>query len=295
MHLLYLTFGSRTEVHSQAAFSIFSFLNGKSRPTTINIITDQPSLYCHLTPYTNIIALSATDLKAWEGQYQFFWRVKIKALEKICALYPSEPVIYVDTDTFLNGSLTTLQQVLKEGKALMHENESPLSTKISKTEKRMWHQLQGKTIAGVPMMHTDCMWNAGVVATPNSQNNEDCRLALAICDEMCCQGITRRLIEQYALSIALEKTYGLQPAAANIAHYWQVKDIWNNFISQFFLQSHFSQWSFDETLQQAAQLDLSQLPIGLTVRSTNRRLKHWADKLFPSKNPVYLFKNPQYL
>ena len=295
MHLLYLTFGNRTEVHSQAAFSILSFLKEENRPATINIITDQPPLYRHLGQQVNVITLSATELKAWEGEQQFFWRVKIKALEKICAVYPGQPVMYVDTDTFLNSDLATLQQWLQDGKALMHLYEGPLSTKKSKTEKKMWRQLQGKTFAGILMQPTDCMWNAGVVATPNQQQNAECRLALALCDEMCQQGVTRRLIEQYALSIALEKTYGLKPAQGLIAHYWQVKDLWNSFISQFFLQARFSEWSLEETLQQAAQIDFNQLPIGLTIRNTNRRIKQWADKLFPSKNPVYFFTHPHFL
>jgi hypothetical protein len=288
MNLLYLTFGQRTEVHSQAAFSILSFLAAGEKVDTINVITDHPAFYKHLLHKVTVLSVSPEELKEWEGTYKFFWRVKIKAIEKICAMYPDSPVVYLDSDTLLAGSLTPMQNVLLQGKALMHENEGPLSHKKSKTEKKMWRQIKQQSFGGIVMQPTNCIWNAGVVATPNIHQNKECTLALSICDEMCQKGVTPRLIEQYALSLAFEKVYGLQDAKETIAHYWSVKDSWNRLITSFFLEAHFCQWTPQETIMKAKELDVSKTPIAMHTRNTNARLKKWVDKTFPSKNPVYL-------
>lgn len=292
MHLLYLTFGNHPDLHAQAAFSIYSFLREETLLHTINVITDQPFFYNHLQQKVNIIATNAAELKDWEGKNHFFWRVKLKAIEKICALYPNDPVMYLDADTFLINDLEIIYLHLQAGKALMHMNEGPLSGKKSKTEKQMWRQIANKTFGNMLMQPAHCMWNAGVVATPNTQQNKECQLALRICDEMCSQGVAPRLIEQYALSLALQTYYELQEAQNNIVHYWSVKAIWVEKIKAFFLQTYFSQASFHEILQLLAAFDFTKIPIAQRTRNTNVRLKNFADKAFPSQNHVFLFKDP---
>lgn len=292
MNLLYLTFGINPDIHSQAAFSIYSFLKEETHIQSVSVITDQPSFYHHLQPKINVITTNATELKDWEGEHHFFWRVKIKAIEKICGMYPDSPVMYLDADTFLINGLAALSADLKAGKALMHINEGPLSAKKSKTEKLMWRQIQGKKFDDLLMQPAGCMWNAGVVATPNTQQNKECRLALAICDEMCRQGITPRLIEQYALSLALQKTYDMQEAQKTIAHYWPVKNIWVDKINHFFLHAYFSGASFDQIVQLMKDFDYTDIPISQQTRNTNLRIKHFADTVFPAKNHVYLPESP---
>ena len=84
MNLLYITFGSNTAVHMQAAFSIYSFLARFEKYNSVNIITDNKLYYQHLEDRVNIIEMTEEELKEWKGEYQFFWRIKIKAIEKIC-------------------------------------------------------------------------------------------------------------------------------------------------------------------------------------------------------------------
>lgn len=133
MNLLYITFGEKPEIHLQAAFSIYSFLAQSSQVNTINLITDNPDFYKHLEEQVNIILVTQEELIAWQGEYQFFWRVKIKAIEKLCTLYPGEPIMYLDTDTYVCGTLISIKRNLIAGSAFMHENEGFLSCKKSKT------------------------------------------------------------------------------------------------------------------------------------------------------------------
>jgi len=288
MNLLYMAFGPNTKIHLQTAFSIYSFLTQKQYVTSINIVTDNDAFYRHLSSHINIIKVTENDLTAWKGERQFFWRIKIKAIEKVCLQYPNEPVVYLDCDTFLYGDLAVLNNSLLNEKAFMHENEGPLSAKTTKTQKNMWRQIAAKTFGNLLMQPTDRMWNAGVAGTPNTRNGADCKLALAMCDEMCRQGVSRYFIEQYSLSLALEKTYGLVEAKSEIAHYWSTRDVWTDHIHDFFIEAYFAGWSYETILNKMQAIDTSALPIYQKIKTTNVRLKDWVDKMFANRNLQYL-------
>jgi len=290
MNLLYLTFGNSASIHMQAAFSICSFLSNPSASGSVNVITDNKKYYTHLGSRVNLIDITKEELLDWRGPHDFFWRIKIKAIEKICALYPGEAVMYLDTDTFLYGDAIRLAEQLKKGHALMHENEGALSAKKSKTEKKMWQQIAGKSFGKLSMVATDCMWNAGVVATPNTLGGAECQLALDICDEMCSSGVTKRLIEQYALSLALSNSYGIHEACSLIAHYWSTKEIWNKRLNDFFIEAYFSQWNIDKLIEQTRAMDTTDLPIYQRIKNTRLRLTDLITRAFPAKNIQYLTK-----
>ncbi|MFT3932064.1 MAG: hypothetical protein QM726_00495 [Chitinophagaceae bacterium] len=288
MHLLYITFGKDISNHIQAAFSICSFLTQEPAIDSINIITDEPSFYKKLSDKLNVIETNHQQLEEWKGPHQFFWRIKIKAIAAICARYPNEPVVYLDTDTFLYSSAKQINEALYKGQALMHENEGPLSKAGSKTEKKMWAQVKNKNFGGTTIVETDAMWNAGVVATPNTKDQADIQMALQICDDMCAAGVTLRLIEQFALAVALQRMYGLIPADNNIAHYWSNKEEWNVTISRFFMQCWLQKLSLAETIELLQQMDLSITPVVKQTTNTNKRLQSRIDKIFPARNIKYV-------
>ena len=155
----------------------------------------------------------------------------------------------------------------------------------------MWQQIANKSFGNIVMQPTDCMWNAGVVAIPNTQDGKDCEFALAICDEMGNNGVTKRLIEQYALSIALQKRYSLGEAKTGIAHYWSTKELWNKHINNFFIQAYFSQWNYETIIEQIQLFGIAKILVFQKTKSTNLRLKGIIDKVFPSKNRQYVYKN----
>jgi hypothetical protein len=290
MNLLYISFGNNAAIHLQTAFSIYSFLTQNDSINSINIVTDDAAFYQHLNSQVNIIQVTQNDLTEWKGPHQFFWRIKLKAIEKICQLYPNDPVLYIDCDTYLYGHLDGLKNKLLNGIALLHENEGELSGKKNKTQKRMWQQVKGKLFCNIAMQASDCMWNSGVIGIPNTKNGRDCELILAICDEMCSKNITRYFIEQYSLSLALEKTYGLAEAKSAIVHYWSTKDIWDKQITNFFMRAYFADWSYEKILEEMRSFDTTNLPFFQRVKNTNIRLKALIDKTFPNKELKYLPK-----
>ena len=291
MHLLYVTFGPNPTHHLQAQFSIFSFWAKKSQLSSINIITDQPGMYANIKDRVNVILISEETLQTWKGPYDFFWRVKIKAIEKMCDQYQNEPILYLDTDTFLYGDFETITSAARKGQAFMHENEGRLGDDKSKTSIRMFKKIHKVNYSGIVIGREHCMWNAGVVLTPNTIKNNENLLALQICDEMCRQGVTRRLIEQFALSLALQETYGLLPLENCISHYWSNKEAWNSLIEQFFIQEYFSNNTLEQSIDKFKDFNFLQQPVKLKIRNTNTRLKALVDKLYPAAKPEYAFKS----
>ena len=51
-------------------------------------------------------------LHDWEGEFKFFWRAKTKALELAARQQPELPLLYLDSDTLLYGSLPAMRQQL---------------------------------------------------------------------------------------------------------------------------------------------------------------------------------------
>jgi hypothetical protein len=288
MQLIYLVFGTNIQNHFQANFSILTFLRQSQGELGITVITDAPAYYQHLGTAITVQVIANDTLRAWQGEYNFFWRVKIKALEQAALQHPGVPLLYLDSDTFLYGVLPELRQRLGAGQAFMHEPEGALATLLSKTERRMWQQVQGKSFGGVAITPQHVMWNAGAVGIPAARNHEAIGLALRICDAMCQQQVTPRLIEQFALSVALADTYGLHAAQPYIGHYWSTKDLWNAPISQFLLASHLQNRTLAQDLVALETVNFQALPIKQKVRSTQSRLEKLTHRFFPPRNVEYL-------
>ena len=287
MHLTLLTFGADLRNHYQANFCVLTFLKENPSVATVDVFTDQPELCAHLGDRVVTTPVDERLLSEWKGEHGFFWRVKIKALETLVERYGDEPVLYVDADTFLTGDLDGLRERLSGGGALMHENEGKLSEIRPKTTTMMWKQVKDRTFGGIRMTDDLCMWNAGVVGLPGQRNGEAVRLALRICDEMCAAAVTPRLIEQFALSVALDALYEVRPARPWIGHYWDNKPEWNRLIASFFAESALRDLTLEEKLERLRDFDFRQIPVRKRDRTLNRRLHELTDRFLPPRNVGY--------
>lgn len=288
MHLLYITFGTKTVIHSQAAFSIYTFLAQRQPISSITVLTDAPDYYQHLKGRVIIEPVTNTLLQEWRGPYDFFWRIKIKAIELLCQRYAGQPVMYLDTDTFLFKPWTHLEEAFVQNNAFMHMKEGVLSQSKRKTQKKMWQQLVGKSFAGLVIPDTESMWNAGVVGTPNTTNLQECHLALQLCDDMSAAGVTPRLIEQFALSIALNKIYYLQAAEQYIGHYWGNKEGWNNYIAHFLTAAFLKGQTTDQQIEALRTFDYKQIAVYILEKNTANRLHKLVNKMFKPKDIAFI-------
>lgn len=288
MNLLLLTFGTRIENHYQAAFSILSFLNDEHIETVL-VVTDYPDFYRFFGNKVECLPIDEGQLKNWQGDAQFFWRVKIKVLEFAFSRYPDRHLLYVDSDTFLASNLTALSFALDCGRSLMHKKEYGFSDvkKTSNTEREMFSVLNHKTFSNILIDHRSEMWNAGVIALPKTKAKEIILLSLMLCDDICKTNSPRRLVEQFSFSLALNHLTELLPCDDVIGHYWGNKSEWNQLISQFFVEALLKNKTRNQCVEELKQFDWNILPLAKKQRSTNYKLKKWIDNLFPTKGIRY--------
>lgn len=288
MNLMLLTFGSNLENHYQAVFSIASFLKDSNIENVI-IVTDRIDFYKFFnSERIKIIEVNSELLEDWKGKYAFFWRVKIKAIQMVYEQYPEKDLLYVDSDTFLVKSLDNLKADLRNGKPFMHLKEELLSDGKSKTVRNMWQHLKGQIFAeNIVIDESSAMWNAGVIALPASQAKNMIDLSLRVCDEICQTDCPRRLVEQFAFSIAINFIEPLQPANNVIAHYWGNKDEWNIRIREIITYSFLNARALDDFLQAVSNFDITDIPIQRKTSSTAYRLKSLIDKIFKPKKVIF--------
>jgi hypothetical protein len=288
MNILYLVFGENQQNHAQAYFSICSFLGQMDAHDRIYVMTDTPEFYERLNGKIKILTINKAQLDDWQGTHQFFWRAKIKAIEHICSLHPEESILYLDTDTFLYSDIKKLNSDLEN--PVMHLNEGALSELKSKTEKLMWQQVGNKFFGGVQIQSHHAMWNAGVVGIPAYKGLKICQLALDICDDMLEANVTRRLIEQFALGVALSENEDMKSAENYIGHYWSNKEEWSVEIQRFIINSSLKNNSLETDIQDIKQFDFSKIAILKRIPNTQKRLKKLVEKWFPSEDKKFVIE-----
>jgi hypothetical protein len=288
MNILYLVFGENQQNHAQAYFSICSFLGQMDARDRVYVMTDTPDFYKKLRGKIDILRINKTQLDDWQGTHQFFWRAKIKAIEHICRLHPDECVLYLDTDTFLYSDIKKLKSDLQN--PVMHLNEGALSQLKSKTEKLMWQQVENKTFGGVQIQSHHAMWNAGVIGIPANKGQKICQLALDICDDMLVANVTRRLIEQFALGLALSENGDMKSAESYIGHYWSNKEEWSVAIQRFIINSSLKNNSLEIDIEDIKRFDFSKIAILKRIPNTQKRLKKLVEKWFPSVDKGFVSK-----
>lgn len=265
MNFIYLAFGTNIAYYQEAAFSIVSLLAKGKGKVSISVYTDAPQYFKQLSGAVTVNELSAEQQADWKGKYSYHYRGKIKVLEHVHKLIPNEPIVFIDTDTFFYADCTSFFAQATDGRVFMDREECVISKAKSSTVKKLWKRLGGKSFGGITVTERDTMWNSGVIVLPVEKRGEAITLALTICDEMlddmAANGYYTHLLEQLAVSFALQKTYGqLQSASQYIGHYWGNKDGWHTAIDTFFSEAYIKAKSVDELAASADSFSYSSIP-----------------------------------
>jgi len=287
MTIMYLTFGKNTEYHVQAYLSMLSFRRQMSSADKIVMVTTAPQFYRCAESWAEILTISDQTINKWQGEFKFFWRAKIKAIEFVGQRYPSDDLLYLDCDTVLCGDINWLKSKLADGKGLMDTNDGHPCHMKTKTL-RMWRTIKGRTYGGITLGMQHNMYCAGVVGIPRGRCNEVVETALALCDGMLCDDAERIVIEQYSLSVALFEITGLVETKECIAHYWATKDEWVSAALILMAKALLTNASTEQQLQLFDENNWSSLPVYIHKSSTAKRLRKLVDKAFPNRHPRYL-------
>lgn len=276
----------------QAIFSILTILPKIDKNDRIVVITDIPEYFKILDDKITVLEVDEKTLDNWKGQYNFFWRIKIMSLQMIADKWKDDHILYLDSDTFLFGSFESLRLNLDSSINMMHTNEGKLSKLASKTERTMWKQLKGRTYGNITIDSNTCMWNAGVVAIA-SANRDKLDLALTICDEMCKENVTPRLIEQLALSLAMNEPMDLLAAENEIGHYWGNKETWNIIINKLLLNNSMRNLPLEHLIKEVKEINFEKTPIRVKTSNTKLKLENKLSKIFPDKMHLYITSKNQ--
>lgn len=244
---LFLTVGDKQPIHNQVWYAIITLLAHDESNAAIYVVTDNPEYYDWFYPRVQCIPVSAQQLQEWQGPHQFFFRIKIKALQHL-AKEVKNNLVYLDADTVCTRSLSEFENQLRAGNFFMHVPEFRLSSKPTKTVKQMWKVGAHKTFGSFRIDEHSMMWNAGVIGFSHDAMDY-LEAALIACDAMCQAKMRPMFTEQFALSLALQQTGHLREAKHYFRHYWGNKDEWQNTVILPFLQKiHSNAWTLSQAI-----------------------------------------------
>lgn len=281
MNIVLHTFGSELKYYLQSIFLILNWLQYKNQISSITIVTEKPLYYKRLENYIGITTVDETTINRWKGEYGFKFRVKLKAIELFLNHNTNtHPLLYLDTDTFIYHGFDELNETLLSGKGIMHINEGKLSECPTRSGSRMWGRIKNQTFAGITITKDDSMWNAGVIGIPAIHCSETIETAIKMCDEMCSRMPVNFLIEQFCVSVALQRKVEIEPAIKWIGHYWGNRNGWNNLISAFFTESYLNNCSVEDDMERLASFDFEKIPIAVISGNTETKLHKLVNKYF---------------
>jgi len=273
MKVIMHSFGTNQNFYLQSTFLIINLLQYRDEIDSINVITDKPHYYNRLSNYINIFAVDEHTLRVWAGDYNFVFRVKLKAIEMIIKHDKGDsPVLYLDVDTFIYQGFEVMKQELLSRKALMHNNEGKLSACPTHSAARVWNGVKYKTLGGYTISKDDVMWNAGVIGIPTGSCDEIIDTAIMMCDDMCRLIPVNFLIEQFCVSVALQRKFEIQAASGCVGHYWSNRDAWTGLIAGFITESFMKNYTVEEDVRRIAEFDFGQIPIACIKTNTEIKL-----------------------
>ena len=286
---MYLTFGNNTEYHVQAYLSILSSLKQMKANDRIVMVTTVPELYKRVASWIDIVSIDEQQVKEWKGKYQFMFRAKTMILKQMVSHYANDHLLFLDTDTFLYGSLDEIRGLLDNGQALMHKDEGRIN-QMQGSSLQMWKTVAGKKYAGIEIKEEHHMWNSGVIGIPCQKMQKIFDDALLILDGMLDEGVKSFTVEQYAMSVNMLTHAQVVEGDKYVGHYWGNKQEWQQFACSFLLESYMRNRTIEEDLEQIVDSLWSSVPIFRHRSNTARHLKDLIGKVFPDRNIHYVKK-----
>lgn len=203
-----------------AAWSALAYADGA--PLEIHVYTDDPGFFSPLHGALSVRPLGAGEIRAWRGPHDFTHRLKAAMIREMAERHPADPLLYLDADTFFTAPVGPVFGRITPASSVMHEREYSVATRDSGQLRRFRKHMGGLSFRGAPVDLGGEMWNAGAVGIhPSRFPVVDTWLEFI---DALYPSYRRGLVEQYGISLLLQRSTELRACADAVFHYWAQKD-----------------------------------------------------------------------
>jgi hypothetical protein len=188
----------------------------------VHLYVDEPAFFRGVADRVELHAMTPERIAEWQGPLRFVHRLKAKMIEDLVAAHPADPILYLDADTFFVRDVAEVFSRIGPGRAVMHVKEYPVATTETGQLRRFRKHMRPLSFEGRPIDLDGWMWNAGAVGMDPAQFGVVPRW-LRFIDELYPR-YRKGLVEQYSISLLLQREAELAPCDDAVFHYWFQKD-----------------------------------------------------------------------
>lgn len=223
VHLVLQAYGL-DEIRVQGLYAAWSALAHRGDlPLTVHVYTDDAAFFAPLAGHgLETRVLSPDEIAAWKGPERFVHRLKAEMIREMVRRFPSDRLLYLDADVIVTAPMAAVFDRIGPGRGVMHAKEYNVATRESDQLRKFRKHMSRLAFRGAPIDLTGDMWNAGAVGMDPAQFGiVDTWIAFI---DALYPKYPRGLVEQYGISLLLQRAATLAPCEAEIFHYWFQKD-----------------------------------------------------------------------
>jgi hypothetical protein len=222
-HLVLQAYGL-DEIRVQGLYAAWSALAHRGElPLTVHVYTDTPEFFAPLAGNgLEARALSEEEIRAWKGPCNFVHRLKAEMIREMVRRFPGDRLLYLDADVIVTRPMASVFERIAPGAAVMHLREYSVASRRSEQLRKFRKYMGRLAFRNAPIDLTGDMWNAGAIGIHPAQFGVvDTWIAFI---DTIYPKYPRGLVEQYGISLFLQRAAAVTPCDAEVFHYWFQKD-----------------------------------------------------------------------
>jgi hypothetical protein len=272
--LLYIALGEYYANQAVLSLISLSVVYGRTQPKFgVMVITDLPKKFEVLADVLSIKVhkMDAAETITMRGSHGFVLRPKIALIKQVQAeVYGN--ILFIDTDTIVRQKLCGIFKAIEQGFCYLHKKEWPLRKGRLNNPELCPRDLDFTLGSGqrIQIDNNTEMWNSGVVGIPAAKGKLIID-ALELCD-LYYETFPGWHVEQFSLSIILQRTAKLRGCERHVHHYWHSKPIFTKLTGKFF--SLMDSGRHQETLNEGRCL-IPRMLFEMQTRSFLAQVKVW--------------------
>lgn len=212
------------EIRVQALYAAWSVLAHRGDlALTVHVYTDAPELFAPLEGAgLEARVLAAREIREWKGPCQFVHRLKAEMIREMVRRFPEDKLLYLDADVIVTAPMASVFERIAPGSAVMHVREYEVASRQTAQLRKFRRHMGRLAFRGAPVDLGGDMWNAGAIGMHPAQFGV-VDVWLEFIDALYPKYAVG-LVEQYGISLLLQRAAAVSPCEMEVFHYWFQKD-----------------------------------------------------------------------